>query len=64
MKRNYIVELDIRDIQMLEMYRMGLEQQHPVSEKYEADGHTGLPKCKCCGRIDTDFSLYNEVIDE
>ena len=32
MKRNYIVELDIRDMQMLEMYRMGLEQQHPVSE--------------------------------
>ena len=33
MKRNYIVELDIRDMQMLEMYRMGLEQHnHPVSE--------------------------------
>ncbi len=34
------------------------------NEIYEADGYTGLPKCRCCGRIDTDFSLYNEVIDE
>ena len=31
---------------------------------YEADGHTGLPKCRCCGRIDTDTSLYYEVIDD
>jgi hypothetical protein len=28
---------------------------------YEYDGHTGLPKCKCCGRIDTDASLYEET---
>jgi len=25
---------------------------------YEYDGHSGLPKCKCCGRIDTDAPLY------
>tara|TARA_R100000995_G_C3430428_1_gene98248 strand:+ start:315 stop:431 length:117 start_codon:yes stop_codon:yes gene_type:complete len=31
------------------------------NEVYEADGHTGLPKCKCCGRIDTDVEMY---IDE
>jgi hypothetical protein len=30
------------------------------NEMYEADGHTGLPKCKCCGIIDTDFLLYKE----
>ena len=34
------------------------------NEMYEADGHTGLPKCRCCGQIDTDWSLYLEVIDE
>mgnify|MGYP003133483097 CR=1 FL=1 len=34
------------------------------AEIYESDGYTGLPKCKCCGRIDTDFNEYNEVIDE
>ena len=33
-------------------------------EKYENDGHTGLPKCKCCGRIDTDFSMYNEIVED
>ena len=34
------------------------------NKKYEYDGHTGLVKCRCCDRIDTDFSMYNEVIDE
>jgi len=29
---------------------------------YEYDGHTGLPKCKCCGRIDTDASLYEDEL--
>ena len=33
-------------------------------EKYENAGHTGLPKCKCCGRIDTDFSMYNEIVED
>jgi hypothetical protein len=33
------------------------------NEMYEADGHTGLPKCRCCGRIDTDTNLYYEVIE-
>ena len=27
------------------------ETKEEYAEKYEADGHTGLPKCKCCGRI-------------
>ena len=31
------------------------------NEIYEADGHTGLPKCKCCGRIDTDVYDYMET---
>ena len=26
----------------------------------EYDGYSGLPKCKCCGIIDTDFLLYKE----
>ena len=34
------------------------------NEMYETDGHTGLPKFRCCGRIDTDWSLYLEVRDE
>ena len=38
--------------------------QAEFNEMYEADGHTGLPKCRCCGRIDTDWSLYLEVRDE
>ena len=27
MKRKYLIELDSRDFQMLDMYRMGLEQE-------------------------------------
>ena len=38
--------------------------QTEFNEMYEADGHTGLPKCRCCGRIDTDWSLYYEVIND
>ena len=38
--------------------------QAEFNEMYEADGHTGLPKCRCCGRIDTDTSLYLEVYIE
>lgn len=34
------------------------------NEMYEADGHTGLPKCRCCGRIDTDTADYYEVIGQ
>ena len=34
------------------------------NEMYEADGPTGLPKCRGCGRLDTDWSLYLEVKDE
>ena len=33
------------------------------NEMYEADGYSGLPKCRCCGIVDTDFHMYNEVID-
>ena len=31
------------------------------AEIYEADGHTGLPKCKHCGQIDTDLYDYVEI---
>ena len=34
------------------------------NEMYETDGYTGLPKCRCCGQIDTDFNLYNEIIND
>ena len=30
------------------------------TEVYEYDGHMGLPKCKCCGRIDTDLAMYED----
>ena len=33
-------------------------------EIYEADGYSGLPKCRSCGIVDTDFHMYCEVIDE
>ena len=29
-------------------------------EVYEYDGYTGLPKCRCCGRIDTDLAMYED----
>ena len=38
--------------------------QKEFDEIYEADGHTGLPKCRCCGRIDTDTADYYEVYIE
>ena len=31
------------------------------AEIYEADGHTGLAKCRHCGRIDTDVYDYIEI---
>ena len=31
-----------------------------LPSEYEYDGHTGLPKCKCCGRIDTDLDMYED----
>ena len=37
--------------------------QAEFNEMYEADGHTGLPKCRCCGRIDTDWNLYYKIIE-
>ena len=42
------------------MNKLTLEE---FNEKYEYDGHTGLVKCSCCGRIDTDWHDYNEVIE-
>ena len=38
-----------------------INRSRPMNiEVYEYDGYTGLPKCRCCGRIDTDLAMYED----